>query len=114
MIVLIGTPHPIWLWLLAVLVGIVSVARTGRLITYDDFPPLIWVRARIAAKIGDSPWHKLFECGFCLAPYLTLGMIAWALLSDLAWWWWLPNIWWGMSYLAAILVSYDQPTDGAD
>lgn len=115
MIALIGLPHPWWVWVLAVIVGTVSVGRTARLITYDDFPPMLWIRSRIAARMGESRWFKLFECGFCLAPYLSLGMIAWALLSNLAWWWWLPNIWWGvMSYGAAILVSYDQPVDGAD
>ena len=62
-----------------------------------------------------SAWKKLGECAFCLAPYLSIGMIAWALLSDLHWTWWLINTWWGlMSYGAAILMAYDQPADGAD
>jgi len=106
--------HPWWVWALAVFVATVSVARTARLLVFDDFPPVAWLRLKFFVAVGDSPWRKLGECAFCLAPYLSAVMIAWALLSDLAWWWWLPNIWWGMSYGAAILVAYDQPEDGID
>jgi hypothetical protein len=107
--------HPWWVWVLAILVGTVSVARTARLLVWDAFPPVEWLRLKFFVKVGDSPWKKLAECAFCLAPYLSLGMIAWALLSDLHWSWWLINIWWGpVSYGAAILVSYDQPPDGSD
>jgi hypothetical protein len=107
--------HPWWVWVLAVIVGTVSVSRTARLLVWDDFPPIAWLRLKFYVVTKDTAWKKLGECAFCLAPYLSLGMIAWALLSDLAWWWWLPNIWWGvMSYGAAILMSYDQPADGSD
>lgn len=107
--------HPWWVWVLAVIVGTVSVSRMARLLVYDEFPPVAWLRLKFFVAVGDSAWKKLGECAFCLAPYLSLVMIAWALLSDLAWWWWLPNIWWGvMSYGAAILMSYDQPPDGSD
>jgi hypothetical protein len=107
--------HLWWVWVLAIIVGTVSVARMARLLVFDDFPPVEWLRLKFFTAFGDSPWRKLGECGFCLAPYLAAVMVAWALLSDLAWWWWLPNIWFGViSYGAAILVSYDQPVDGAD
>jgi hypothetical protein len=107
--------HPWWVWTLAIVVGTVSVARMTRLLIWDDLPPVAWLRARVLARVGDSPWSKLVECGFCLAPWLAAVMVAWALLCDLAWWWWLPNVWFGVvSYGAAILVSYDQPPDGTD
>ena len=41
-------------------------------------------------------------------------MVAGGAVSDLHWTWWLVNGWWALSYLAAILVSYDQPPDGTD
>jgi hypothetical protein len=50
----------------------------------------------------------VFECQFCLAPYLAAGMGVWVWLSDLNMWWWIINGWWAASYLAAIVVSYDQ------
>jgi len=107
--------QPWWIWVLAIIVGTVSVARTARLLVWDAFPPVEWLRLKFFVAVGDSPWRKLGECGFCLAPYLAAGMITWALISDLHWTWWLINIWWGLvSYGAAILVSYDQPPDGTD
>jgi hypothetical protein len=36
-----------------------------------------------------------------------MGMWVW--LSDLNAWWWIINGWWAGSYLAAMIVSYDQP-----
>lgn len=106
--------HDWYVWLAAAVVAVVSVARTARLLVWDDFPPVAWLRFRFFVKVGDSPWRKLAECAFCLAPYLSVGMVAWMVLSDLHWTWWLVNGWWSLSYLAAILVSYDQPEDGSD
>ena len=106
--------HDWYVWVAAALVAVVSVARTARLLVWDDFPPVAWLRFRFFVKVGDSPWRKLAECAFCLAPYLSVGMVAWMVLSDLHWTWWLVNGWWSLSYLAAILVSYDQPEDGSD
>lgn len=108
------SPHEWYVWLAAAVVAIVSVGRTARLLVWDDFPPVAWLRFRFFVKVGDSPWRKLAECAFCQAPYLSAGMVAWMWLSDLHWTWWLINGWWSMSYLAAILVSYDQPEDGSD
>jgi len=96
----------------AVIVGVLSVARTARLITFDDYPPMMWLRTKILVKIGpDSPWAPLVRCPFCLAPYLTVGMLAWAYLSDLHWSWWLVNGWWAASYVAAMVVAYDEPPE---
>jgi hypothetical protein len=101
-------------WVAAVLVGVVSVARTARLLIYDDFPPMVWLRVRFLAMFSeDNSWSKIAECPFCVSPYLAAGMLG---LAWLAWngtgldaWWWVVNGIWAGSYLAAILVSYDQP-----
>lgn len=97
-------------WWLAVVIGVLSVARTARLLIFDDFPPVLWLRIRVVSwiKNEDSKWKNLVECPFCLAPYLTAGMIGWAWLSDLHWTWWLINGWWAASYVAAIVVAYDE------
>lgn len=98
-----------WTLGMALAVGVISVARTARLIVHDDFPPIAWLRVRFVALFpGDSSWSKLVECQFCLAPYLTIGMMAWAWLSNLHWTWWVINGWWACSYVAAILVAYDE------
>jgi len=51
-----------------------------------------------------------------VAPYLMAGQIAWFLLvynnastNGFLIWWLVPNAWWACSYLAAIVVAYDQP-----
>lgn len=97
-----------WEWITAVIVGVMSVARTARLITWDALPPAVWFRETAEAKMGEK-WGKLVTCPYCVAPYLTAGMIAWAYLSDLHWTWWLANGWWAASYAAAIVVAYDEP-----
>lgn len=97
---------------LAVLIAVVSVARTARLLVFDVFPPVFWVRSHVLAWLGDSKWSKLVECPFCLAPYLAAGEMAWAYYSDLHWTWWVANGWWALSYVAAIVVSYDEGVTG--
>lgn len=98
-----------WTLVAAVLVGVVSVARTARLLVHDSFPPAAWLRVRYMALVGpSSDWAKLAECQFCLAPYLMAGMIGWAWVSDLHWTWWVINGWWAASYVAAMVVSYDE------
>ena len=99
-------------WVAATLVGIMSVARTARLLIYDDFPPMVWLRIRWFALFSDdNPWRKLAECQFCLTPYLSAGMLAWAWASDTNTWWWVINGVWAASYLAAMIVAYDQPAE---
>lgn len=101
-------------WIAAVLVGVISVARTARLLIFDDFPPMVYLRARFLALFSeDNSWSKIAECPFCLSPYLSTGMFVWAYLAyshgDIHWTWWVVNGIWAGSYLAAILVVYDTP-----
>ena len=99
------------LWL-AVAVAILSVARTARFIIFDDFPPMKETRARILALYKeDSDWRGLWECPFCLCPWLAIGMAGWMWLSDLHWSWWLINGIWAGSYLAAMVVAYDETAE---
>lgn len=92
-------------------IAVVSVARTARLITHDTFPPIEWARPRIAARLGK--WADLVICPFCIAPYLTAVQLVW--LTQLwgtdafTWGWLIPNAWWALSYLSAIVVAWDQP-----
>lgn len=93
----------------AVIVGVLSVARTARLLTHDTLPPVVKFREWASARLEESDWEELIHCPFCMAPYLAAGMIAWAWVSELHWTWWLINGWWGLCYVAAIVVAYDQP-----
>jgi len=99
--------HSTFVWIAAAVVGTLSIARTARLLVWDKFPPWLWVKERIMARMGET-WGELFMCQFCIAPYLAAGMGVWVWLSDLNVWWWIINGWWAASYAAAIVVSYDQ------
>lgn len=99
----------------AFLVGIVAVGRAARLLVFDDFPPTKAIREGYVRRASEG-WGTLLLCPFCIAPYLAAGDLAWFLLgyhySD--WWyaaWWVVNVWAAVSYLAAILVAYDEPEE---
>jgi hypothetical protein len=106
--------------LAAAIVGILSVARTARLVVWDEYPPMIWLRDRWDERIGEDGWGKLIHCQFCATPYMAVVMFVWGYLVlggvagdtwSAEWWWWAVNGVWGGSYLAAIVVAYDQPED---
>jgi undecaprenyl pyrophosphate phosphatase UppP len=103
----------IWIALLAIVVGVVGVARLTRAIVHDDFPPSVWWRMQWSKWTNDGPWAKLFLCWWCLSFWVALVCIGWFLLIDVApfflWSWW---IFWGglaLGYLAAMLIVRDEP-----
>jgi hypothetical protein len=97
-------------WVAAAIIGTLSVARTARLLIFDDLPPVAWLRARIVGRYKDeSDWVKLWSCPFCMAPWLMAGMGVWFWLGHEHWTWWVINGWWAASYLAATYIVYDQP-----
>jgi len=100
-----------WTTMMMFVIAVISVARMARLLTHDTFPPVEWARPRLAAKMGK--WADLVVCPFCLAPYLMAVQLAWMFwLWDtpaFRWGWLIPNLWWALSYVAAIIVAYDQP-----
>lgn len=105
----------IWIALLAILVGVVGVARLTRVIVHDDFPPAVWWRIKWATWTHDGPWAKLFLCWWCLSFWVALVCIGWFLLIDVAaffmWSWW---IFWGalaLSYAATMLIVRDEPKE---
>jgi hypothetical protein len=92
----------------AVIVGIMSAARITRLWTEDDFPPVAWLRDRWVVITKGGKWSKLAECLWCAAPWITLGVGVWAVLSDLHWTWWVFNGWLAASYVVSWLVFHDE------
>lgn len=99
-------------WVAAAVIGTLSVARTARLLIFDKLPPMVWLRAKIVSWYKeDSSWSPLWECPFCMAPYLAVGMGVWYWLGGDNWTWWVINGWWAASYVAATYVAYDQPDE---
>jgi hypothetical protein len=98
----------------AVIVAVFGIGRTVRLLTYDDFPPSIWVRSLWNRVTRGSLWHKIVTCLWCASPYITAICMGWFFLGLFLWqplliaWW----IVWGfaaLSYAASILVRRDEP-----
>lgn len=106
-------PHDHFVQVAAVLVAVFSIARTARLLTFDDFPPVQWLRDRVVVWLSHgerrSKWLPLTNCPFCLCPYLAAGMAVWVWLSQLDVWWWWINGAWAAAYVAAIIVARDEP-----
>lgn len=110
------TVREILLLIAMVVVGVISVGRTARLLIHDEFPPVEWLRVRFLALFSEeNTWQKIGKCHYCLAPYLAAGLLLWGWLSwgheTALWVWFAANGIWAGAYLAAILVSYDEPAE---
>lgn len=97
-------------YIAAFLIGVIATGRLARLIVDDDWPPVMWLREKYILAVPDK-WGELVECSFCVAPWFALPNLILAYTSDLAWWWWFPNLWLGGAYLAAILNARDVPSE---
>lgn len=107
-----GTDWPTLLAAFAV--GVLAVARLTRLVVDDDWPPMVWARRVWDRLTANSAWAVLVECPFCVAPYIAAFSIAWAVLSDLHWTWWLFHGWLAVAYLAAMVNVRDIPAEERD
>lgn len=107
-------------WIAVVVTTILSAARLSRLLVIDKFPPVKRVRLWYEDKTDGSDWQWLTMCAFCMAPWVTLLVLAAGLLAGVydpsthrsydnldytAWW--LFNGWLAVSYLAASYVARD-------
>lgn len=75
------------LWLLLI-VMVLAVYRLTRFVVEDDFPPMLWVRHRIAGgwtgPDGETPVHRsrwspqwladLISCPFCASGWIALAV----------------------------------------
>lgn len=100
----------IYVWIgAAVVVGVLSSARLTRLVVNDTFPPVEWLKFQFIRLVrGSESWSKLVQCPWCLAPYATAAVLAWAVLSDLHWTWWAFNGWLAAAYVASMIVWRDE------
>jgi hypothetical protein len=94
--------------LAAIAVAVAGVGRLSRVLTYDDFPPSVWVRMQWAKLTKDGPWSKLASCQWCATPWIMLICLSWGVFSELHWSWWAFWGWLGISYLSSILIGRDE------
>lgn len=111
---------PEFYWIAVTLVTIVSAARLTRLLVFDKFPPIKWVRDRYEDKTDGSGWQLLALCGYCMSFWVTALVVltGWVCgvygdepgpnRSDVdTTGWWLVNGIFAASYLAAVFMAHD-------
>lgn len=94
-------------WVAAMFVAVVCTARITRLITFDLFPPMVWLRGLWEKITRNGDWALLFFCGYCMGFWVACANVAWAYLSDFSTAWWIFNSAWTVAYLAPILMVHD-------
>lgn len=94
-------------WIAVALVTIVSASRITRLLTFDAFPPIRWVREKYEDRTDGSGWQLIAYCPWCMSPWVTAGVVAWGYLTDWDLYWWLVNGVFAAAYLAAMLMVRD-------
>lgn len=108
--------NPVFYWIAVAVVVVTASSRLTRVVTFDHFPPALWLRRRWLAR-HDSDWGLLAVCGYCFSFWGTALVVS---LGDLAGVFdgkpvvdWFTPVWWlgfgtlGASYLAAMLMKRD-------
>lgn len=104
-----------WVDVAAIVTIVLGVGRLTRVITYDDYPPTIWLRSWWINRVTKgNGWGKLATCFWCFSPWATLVAMVWGLVSfgrpwEVAWW-----IFWGwlaLSYLVPMVIARDEPPE---
>lgn len=101
-------------WIAVAVVTVVSTARLTRLLTYDKFPPIRWVRNKFADFTDGSDWQMLAYCPYCMSFWVSLAVLGVGWGSDWHVVWWFANGVLAASYLAAILMVHDGDEDEDD
>lgn len=104
-------------WVGVTLIAIMSSARLTRLVTWDEFPPVRWMRDKFADATDGTGWQILVFCGYCFSFWATAAVVGtgwWAGVADgpesvstPAAVWLSLNAVFGLSYAAAIVMAND-------
>jgi hypothetical protein len=125
------TTGPLHLIVAFVVVAILGSGRVARLVTYDQFPPTMWLRiqwdslteVRKVRTVGapggvavvDNPWNKLLHCFWCFTPWAMAVCLGWFALSFVSPWiavtWWVFWTWLAFAYVASMIVARDEPAE---
>lgn len=98
-------------WIAVSVITVLSAARITRLLIADKFPPIRTVRHWYLDRMEKGPkrlgWQILAICPYCMAPYVSVGVVLWGYFTDWQTAWWIVNSISAVSYLAAIVVVND-------
>lgn len=101
--------------LLTVATAVLGVGRLTRAITYDDFPPSVWLRRKWVALTDGTGWQSWLTCFWCFPFGVSIVCVAWWVgghyVAWLGWAWWLTWSPFALAYLTSMLVARDEPKD---
>lgn len=104
-----------WSTVIVLAIALLGAARFTRLVVADDFPPVLWFRARWnhATREGTrfEHWNKLPHCPWCFGPYAAALFLLTGYLSTWHWVWFVVTGWLAASYITSWIVFHDE--DGA-
>ena len=110
----LGTGGTIYL-AVAVLTAVFGVGRLTRVLTYDSYPPAVWVRNKWSALTKDGDWSLLARCFWCASPWVMAVAMAWFWWGTTVVWvgvaWWIFWGWLALSYVSAMVIARDDPHD---
>lgn len=102
-------------YVFAFIVAVFAVGRITRLVTFDQYPPIRWIRARWDLKTAESGWNELLHCPYCFAPYVATPLVVafavatsgWDIFTTFLGWWWVACTSLAVAYIAASFVASD-------
>lgn len=94
-------------WIAVAVIATLSSARITRLLIFDKFPPIQWIRNKYADKTDGSDWQLLVICPYCMSFWVTAAVLWWGHSSGWDLPWLLTNGVFASSYLAAIVMVHD-------
>ena len=104
----------VFFWIAVTAVSIVSTARLTRLVTFDKFPPVRWVRDKYIDATDGSDWQLLAFCPYCAGFWVAIAVVLPGYFSDWHAVWWLVNGILAVSYLAAMVMVHDGDDSESD
>lgn len=105
-------------WIAISILTVLSTARITRLLTYDKFPPIMWLREHFIEWTDKTArrrgWQLLAFCGYCMSFWVAIGIVLWGHFTEFQEGWWLVNSIFAASYLSAMVMAYDGDTSNDD
>ncbi len=94
-------------WVAIAVVSILSTARLTRLLTWDKYPPVAWLRWKWTNLTNDGDWSELATCGYCASMYFAPAVLLSGYFTDFHLIWWLVNGSLATAYAAAVFMAND-------
>jgi len=106
----------IFQWVMVAIVGTLASARLVRLVSFDEYPPTVWMRNKwdqVTLKEDAESvqkyagWNKLIHCAFCASFYITAVVAIAGLVTSFGVVWWVVCSILAASYVAGMIVASD-------